>query len=154
MYFLNISGYLSVSWVWMKTFSSGLDWIWRNCRSRGACKKPVFWKSSWRGGVEDTRSCKREGVSECPCWTSWSSWGKFQLAFISPDTENHLILQGSLQHSFIQGLYVDWSLVLGPRCSYFVGGVFVCVMVVSQGQIVVWISCSSKKFTPIGIPLF
>lgn len=112
MYFLNISGYLSVSWVWMKTFSSGLDWIWRNSRSRGACKKPVFWKSSWRGGVEDTRSCEREGVSECPCWTSWSSWGKFQLAFISPDTENHLILQGSLQHSFIQ-----WAICRLKSCS-------------------------------------
>lgn len=101
IYFLNISGYLSV-WLWMKTFSLGLDWIWRNSWSRGACKKPVFWKSSWRGGVEDTRSCKREGVSECPCWTSWSSGGKFHFAFINPVTENHLILQRNSQHSFIQ----------------------------------------------------
>lgn len=64
--------------------SLGLDWVWRNSRLRGACKKPIFWKSSWRSCTEDTGSCKREGVSECPCWTSWSSWGEFQLACHNP----------------------------------------------------------------------
>lgn len=58
------------------TMFLGLDWIRRNCRSRGEGKEPVLWKSPWRGCTEKPGSSQRERIPECKSCCRCCSWSK------------------------------------------------------------------------------